>query len=150
MTWWMLKSWGLTWKKWRISPVTSDWVCLPQFPYHMKFRLMQFSYNFLYLHIHFLEYPCALFTKLYTWELPNIIIILLLTTEQHCRSDWELGALLKDNWYPILFSIHISAHSTSYFSLFLSTSTSKRFWCICGKDSDAIHQPCKGHAQKSL
>lgn len=49
----MLKSWGLTsWKKWRISPVTSDWVCLPQFPYHMKFRSMQFSYNFLYLYIH--------------------------------------------------------------------------------------------------
>lgn len=169
----MLKSWGLTsWKKWRISPVTSDWVCLPQFPYHMKFRSMQFSYNFLYLYIHFLFFFWIPLCPIY-------IVIHLgaaqynhnLTTDHwaallewlgiRCFAQGQLVAFGRQETIsyltspppppqPFFFHSLLTAHSTSYFPLFLSTSTSKRFCCICGKDSDSIHQHCKGHAPKSL
>lgn len=73
------------------------------FLFNLKCRLTSSFSSFYTFRNLFVVYPCVTFTQLPTWELPGTIIILLLATEQHHWSGWELSAVLKDNWSFIFF-----------------------------------------------
>lgn len=84
------------------------------FLFNLKCRLTSSFSSFYTFRNLFVVYPCVTFTQLPTWELPGTIIILLLATEQHHWSGWELSAVLKDNWSFIIFFFRERTEGISY------------------------------------